>query len=102
MLNTQIEEVEIVRARNPVAVDYIKEYLLPDSDFDQEDYCVMIKDMLRETGDKVFFLVLWVGDCKVVGFLIAWLPYLKKHIWLHQAWVDRTFVTYLNGRKAKE
>jgi len=84
------EEIQMVRAFNPLVMDMIVDHLIPDVSFDRQDLCDMIKLKMIEDGDNTFVMVVWRGEDEIVGFTIAWIPNGRKHAWLEEAWLKST------------
>lgn len=82
------QKVELVSTTRPIALDMLKENLTSDVDFSQDDWCDFIKDILNNEKERCFILVAFEGTEKIVGFIIAWIPYYRNFVHLHQVWID--------------
>jgi len=82
--------MKLIRVRNPIGVDYIKNSLLEDSAYDNEDLVASIKYMMEQSPEEVFLLQGWEGK-ELAGFLLAYNDNRQRHVFLHQVWIDARF-----------
>ncbi len=81
--------MKLFRARNLAAVELMKDKLLPDEDFNQEDLVESIEQALVEAPEDIYLLQAWEGKV-MVGFLIAYNLPKQNHVFLLQVWADPT------------
>lgn len=88
MEQSEKKKVEFVLTTKPIALEMIKEHLTSDVDFSQDDWCDYIKDMLVGDKERCFILIVFEGVDKIIGFILAWIPYYRNFVHLHQTWID--------------
>jgi len=86
-----------IRARASVAVDYMRDYLLPDDDFSEGMLAEALRDMMQNTPDGIYVGQAWEGD-ELKAFVIAFAPPNMGHVFIHQAWANPE----INGTKVQD
>ena len=83
--------MKVIRARNPIAVDYMKDHLLDESsDYGIENLVDGIKAALADYPEDTFLLQAW-DDKTLAGFLLAFNLPQQKHVFFQQVWVDAKY-----------
>ena len=62
--------MKLFRARNPIAIDYLKENIKPDEGFDREEFCDTLKRALVDIPESCFITIGFEGD-EVRGFVVS-------------------------------
>ena len=79
--------MRIFIGRQPQAITFIQDYLIPDEEYEKDTFVELLKSMIAERPDDMFVPIAIDGD-KPVAFLIAMAPQEQRHVWIMQAWAS--------------
>ena len=84
--------MKIMRVRNPVGVNAMEEFILPDEDIDRSRFIEVVKVDLTDNPNDIFLVQAWDSnegkDPELKGFVIAYAPVGYDHVFVYQIWVE--------------
>lgn len=88
--------MKIIRVRNPIGIEYMKDYFI-DSDVSKDDLCQSLKREVSNNLNNTFILQVWDGE-ELNAFLIAFNLPAQPHVFIYQAWAKAEVPTEISDR----
>lgn len=85
--------MKFIRGETDYAVDLIEPFLLSDNSglMDKSEYASALREMIRNERENTYVLIAFddeTDEVSVLGFLVAYAPPNKHHVFLSQAWCN--------------
>lgn len=89
--------MKLIRARNPVAIDLIKDKINADDGGNAEVEAEALKAGLTKFPDKLFILIAFEGE-EIKAFAVVTDVDNSNYVFIHYAWCDPKAETTLTGK----
>ncbi len=85
--------MRVIRAQNSDIIEMIEEHLIEDRDYSVKDIKKHLVSYMNESPKEFLAAVLLDHLAEVRGFLLAYIPPERKHLFVLQTWCDHHIAT---------